>query len=284
MMIGSNAFDAHNQTFKLRDGRTLGFAEYGVPTGKALFYFGTTRLDAGFFALPAEKAGIRLIGIDRPGIGLSQFQSNRCLLDWSNDVVDLANLLQINRFAVIGVSGGGPYALVCAYNIPDRLTTCGVVSSVGPITISFYQRWPWLLTPMMWFMSYFFRNEKQAKKSILRFTRQWPKPDRDCLLNPEINNTLAASMVEAFHQGSIGFSYDTLLGQGRPWGFQLEEIEFPRIHLWHGELDHDVPIAMGRTIVERLAKCEENFFPEEGHVSVLANHRYEIMSALMSQI
>ncbi len=68
-------------------------------------------IEARVLAAQARKTDIRLIGIDRPGMGRSQFQKRRCLLDWPDDVMELADYLGIERFAVLGVSGGGPYAL-----------------------------------------------------------------------------------------------------------------------------------------------------------------------------
>ncbi|HEX8032883.1 MAG TPA: hypothetical protein VF510_03505, partial [Ktedonobacterales bacterium] len=68
----------------------------------------------------------------------------------------------------------------------------------------------------------------------------------------------------------------------RPWGFRLEEIAFPSLYLWHGELDPDVPVAMGRAVAESLPQCNATFYPNEGHISLIVNHREEIVVALMS--
>jgi pimeloyl-ACP methyl ester carboxylesterase len=282
-MSSTDPTETHESTLQLRDGRTLGYTTYGMTTGKTLLYFGGSRLEAGILARPAELSGIRLIGIDRPGMGRSQFQEGRRLLDWPADVVEVADHLQIDRFAVVGTSSGGPYAIACAYTIPERLTACGIVSGVGPVRVRFYQRLPWLLIPMMGVMGRFFRDEAQARKSLRRFTRSWPESDRQSLLLPGISDLWAASMVEAFRQGARGLTYDTLLGEGRPWDFKLEDIAFPRVYLWHGEQDQDVPIAMGRAVVDHLACCKATFYPEEGHLSAIVNHREEIVTTLMAE-
>ncbi len=86
-MVRTDLVETRDHTIHLHDGRTLGYAEYGVPEGKAVFYFGASRLEARFLAEQATQAGVRLIGIDRPGMGLSSFQAGRQLLDWSADVV-----------------------------------------------------------------------------------------------------------------------------------------------------------------------------------------------------
>lgn len=269
---------------RLHDGRSLAYVEYGTPSGKALFYFhggADSRLEARFLAEPAKQAGIRLIGVDRPGMGRSQPKTGRRLLDWPDDVIELADHLGINRFAVVGISGGGPYALACAYKIPDRLTACGIVGGEwhNQHTLSFLTQFlPWLVIPLL---SYFFQNEERARKSMLRLTPHFPETDRKSLALPEISDTLTASFVEAFRQGFKGPAYDGMLAR-RPWGFALEAIDFPALYLWHGEQDTDVPVAMGRAVAEKLAHCKAAFSPDDGHISLIVNHREEIVSTLMS--
>lgn len=281
-MARTHLSKTNDRVFQLRDGRTLGYAEYGMPSGGALFYFGASRLEARFLAEQAAHTGIRLIGVDRPGMGVSDFKVDRSLLDWPDDVVELADHLQIARFAVVGVSGGGPYVLACAYRIPERLIACGIVSGVGPARVRPYQRMPWLLIPLMWIMGRFFQTDAQASKSLRRFTRGWPESDRRCLLLPDISDLFAASMVEAFRQGTRGLTYDTILGETRPWGFKLADIAFPGIYLWHGEQDPDAPLAMGKAVADQTPDCKATFYPEEGHLSTLINHSEEIVTALMA--
>lgn len=126
-----------NQTIILTDGRLLGYDEYGPADGNPLFYFHGTPssrkdwLALGNEGLP-EKLGMRVIAADRPGMGLSSFQSGRRIGDWPADVVALADALEIDRFAVFGYSGGGPYAAACAQKIPQRLTAVGIAAGEGP--------------------------------------------------------------------------------------------------------------------------------------------------------
>ncbi len=277
--------EATNQTLQLHDGRTLAYAEYGEPSGNVLLYFhggADSRLEAQFLAGAAEHSGIRLIGVDRPGMGRSHFQVGRRLLDWPDDIVELADSLQIDRFAVVGISGGGPYALACAYKIPDRLIACGTVGGEWHnrhLFSSLTQFLPWLVMPLL---GYFFRNEERARKSMLRLTPHFPAVDRNSLALPEITGLLTASFVEAFHQGAKGPAYDGMLAR-RPWGFELAEIPFPALYLWHGELDTDVPVAMGREIARQIAHCKATFYPHDGHISTIVNHQEEIVTTLMSE-
>lgn len=107
-----------SRTLKLPDSRLLGYVQYGDSNGNPLFFFHglpSSRLECAEFDLIAKKHNIHLIGMDRPGMGLSTFQPNRKILDWPDDVTRLADHLELNSFRVMGSSGGGPYALVCAY-------------------------------------------------------------------------------------------------------------------------------------------------------------------------
>ncbi|MFX1419118.1 MAG: alpha/beta fold hydrolase, partial [Promethearchaeota archaeon] len=129
--------ERYDQIITLKDGRKLGYAEFGIPIGKPVFYFhgqGSSRLEPMMYGFDDKRFNVRLISIDRPGRGLSDFKENRTILDWPDDVVELANALNIQTFAVLGGSGGCPYALACALKIPDRLTYCGIVSGLGPIS------------------------------------------------------------------------------------------------------------------------------------------------------
>ena len=276
--------DKENNSIQLRDGRTLGYAEYGSSEGKVMFYFHGhpgCRLEAKFLAEQAAQANVRLIGIDRPGMGLSSFKEDRTILDWPDDVTELADSLKIDRFAVVGFSGGGPYAAACAYKIPNRLTACGIIAGVGKMNpfLSFLSMWlPWLILPLS---RRLFRDEEHARESLLKFSRNWPEPDRKSLLLPGIWELMAASLVEALRQGSKGAAYDgTMLGGSL--GFNLEDITFPQMYVWHGELDKEIPIRVGQAVADRLVHCKATYYSNEGHVSLIVNHREEIVSTLWS--
>jgi pimeloyl-ACP methyl ester carboxylesterase len=110
--------DSADRTLRLGDGRRLGYAERGDPGGRPLLYFHGwpgARVEARLADEPAKAAGVRLVALDRPGMGFSDFQRGRTFVDWSADVVEVADALQLDRFAVLGISGGGPYAAACAW-------------------------------------------------------------------------------------------------------------------------------------------------------------------------
>jgi pimeloyl-ACP methyl ester carboxylesterase len=106
-----------DQRMQLPDGRTLACAEYGSPEGNVLVAcqgYPGSRLAAVAFAAHAAQANVRVISLDRPGFGRSSGQDRRSFLDWPSDLLALTERLGIDRFAIVGVSGGAPYALACA--------------------------------------------------------------------------------------------------------------------------------------------------------------------------
>lgn len=119
------------------DDRRLGFAEFGDPQGRAIFWLhgtpGARRQIPTEARAYAEQNGVRLIGVDRPGIGSSTPHQYECVLDFASDLRTIADTLGIDKLAVIGLSGGGPYTLACAAAMPDRVVAAGVLGGVAPM-------------------------------------------------------------------------------------------------------------------------------------------------------
>ncbi len=281
-------------TVRLRDGRRLGWAEYGDPDGHPVLYFHGwpgSRVEAKLFTTLAGPLGCRVIAVDRPGIGLSDFQHHRSLLDWPDDIRQLADHLGFERFSVFGLSGGGPYAAACAYRIPERVSSAALVSAMGPVDD------PDNLRDMGWWNVFLLQAARRATRlSHLLFvvTADWvrrfpgmalrvgrammPKPDGLVLSRPEFKMVFAESIREVLRSGSRGPVWDGLL-YARPWGFRLEDIRIP-VHLWHGEKDLSVPAAMGRSIARAIPDCRARFVPNEGHVSLIDRYVADILRAM----
>lgn len=125
----------HDRTLQLRDGRTLGFAEYGPPDGHPLVFCPGTpgsRYFRPFEETALSNYGVRLLVLDRPGYGRSTLDPALGLLDWPHDVVELLDSLDIDRTALAGHSGGGAFVLACAATIPERLRGVGLISAIAP--------------------------------------------------------------------------------------------------------------------------------------------------------
>ena len=131
----------------LPEGRLLGYAEYGVPNGSPVLFFhgspGSSYIHSDMAGIAAQR-GIRLIAVDRPGYGLSGSQPGRTMLAWPDDIAVLADVLGLQRFAIIGFSGGSPYTLACAYRLPNRVTKIALAGAFAPRSARRYEHAPWL--------------------------------------------------------------------------------------------------------------------------------------------
>jgi len=279
----------------LKDGRRLGYAEFGDPQGEPLLFFHGmpgSRLEGELAGPAAKKLGVRVIATDRPGYGLSDFVLRRAFLDWPADVIALADALGIGRFAVAGVSGGGPYVAACALKIPERLTAAGIIAGVSSFDVpdategmsrqnrllfGLARRAPWLARLPMWAMS----KGAGSERLVRQMTRAMPEVDRATIRRSEVWEVFKRDAAESFRQGAHGAAWELVL-YSRPWGFRLEEITM-EVHLWQGELDKNVPPSMGRYQAHAIPNCRATFYPGEGHISLVVDHMEEILGALMSQ-
>ncbi len=281
-----------SQMIKLRDGRVFGFAEYGDPKGKPLFYFHgwpASRLGAEKYHAFAKKLHVRIISPDRPGYGLSDYQKNRTLLDWPDDVVALADHLKTKKFAVMGVSGGGPYAAVCAYKIPQRITRIGIVVGLSPIYSreafdgmmwmakigwANYGTYPFVRTiaAMMQYM-----NARFGLSLGLHRFFFGAKSDRKIYSDERIRQATKMSFREAFRRGYKGPELDLKL-YTTDWGFKLNDIQ-AKVYLWYGKDDQNATFAMGKYYQSHILKSTLIVYPNEGHL-ISISHAEEILKAL----
>ena len=283
----------------LKDGRKLGYAEIGDPAGTPVIHFHgvpDSRLEGTLPGIEetARWLGTRLILPDRPGFGLSDYKPGRTYLDWPDDVIELADQLGLAQFAVIGVSGGGPYTAACAYKIPQRVTRAGIVSGVGPLdmpgakeflsstsdgqAVALGARSPFLLRLLVWYTIRQFR--KNADDFVEQIKAEVSPADRSILDVPEIKQTAIRMMAGAFQQGARGVTWDYVL-ISRPWGFKLEEIGIP-VFLWHGEADTICSVSMGRYVAGKIPNCTPRYYPDEGHYSLIIKNFEEILTSILA--
>lgn len=281
---------------KLPGGRVLGYDQYGNQDGQpVLFFHGTpgSRLDWGLFEIDSliARLGLRIIAVDRPGMGRSTFQSGRRFLDWPQDVIYLADALHLEYFSVLGYSSGGAYALACALKIHQRVRQVGVVSGDGP----YYM--PGLtqdIDPVALWYLYLSRRLPRVYRQTQRlikwtaqhtpglflagFRSQLPEVDRTIFSQPNVQQTLIATFKESMRHGTRGDQWDTVLMMGQ-WDFEPQAIPIP-VHLWYGQADRSTSPAMGHFLAEQIPQSIAHFYPHEGHLSLLANHAEEILCSL----
>ena len=282
------------ESVKLSDGRSLSFARFGDPSGKPVFYFHGfpgSRLEPQSNHDAFLKAGIQLLALDRPGIGHSTRKNKRKLLDWPDDVVEIAKILKLEKFSILGVSGGGPYALACARAIPGYLNKVTVACGLGPIDAPnatsgmmlsnrVLFRYGKFFPPVLHLSTFLMVRQLSSKptKGLKKFVEGLPEPDRLVLSKTDAQDFVAASAVEGVRQGS-GPLLEEIGIYSRSWGFKLEDLNVP-VSLFQGEVDIDVPASMARHQASLIPDCEINLYPNDGHFSLLVNHIDEIIASL----
>jgi len=280
-----------NQQMKLSDGRLLGYNEYGDPNGKPVIVchgFPGSRLDGALISdTAAMEASARIITPDRPGLGLSDAQKNRRLLDWPSDVVELADALKLDKLAVLGISGGGPYAATCAAKIPHRLSAAGIVCGMGPADapgVKDGTSWTFPGQPAFLRRLTLSIMAFGLRKSYARFAENmaasFAGPDAQLIINqPELIDDMMASFLEAFCSGAGGVNHEAQL-YTKPWGFDLQSIRSD-VLLWHGAQDGNVSVSVGRHVAEALPNCRASFFENEGHLTLIKNRSEDILRQLL---
>lgn len=272
-------------TYRLNDGRKLGYIEYGDPDGKPVFFFHGwpgSRYSGKETDSAAKKIGVRIISTDRPGIGLSDYLENRKLLDWPDDIVELADHLGIKKFSLMGVSGGGPYVAACAYKIPERIIRAGIVVGLAPVDVkgnldgmSFqgragwanYHRFPALRTLGTLGAAIQFKHFPALGQFIAFPTKQ----DR-LAFNEAVKNKAGeeSGVKEAFKQGIKGPS-EELRVYTDEWGFNLKDIK-AKVFLWYGAKDKCAPLNMGKYYESQIPGSRLFIDEDGGH---LARYKFE---------
>lgn len=279
---------------KLSDGHTVGYAEYGDPKGKPVVHFHGTpssRFEADNPDLNAitERLNVRYIVPDRPGHGLSDWKPFT-IASYPDIVVELADKLGLDRFAVTGLSGGGRFVAACAWKIPQRLTAAIIVSGTAPFDLpgvkealskaerqqyEMADKMPWLFRLFLW---KFARDARKDPANIYSMFANAPDADKNLLTQPGVRRAFENMINGAFEQGVRAAAYDWAL-VARPWGFSLGEIEIP-VHIWHGEADAFVPVKHAHILAEAIPDARTRFFPNEGHI-LIVTHFEELLQTVM---
>jgi pimeloyl-ACP methyl ester carboxylesterase len=278
-------------TVRTADGRTLAYTEAGERNGAPVFYFHGLPGSRSDFDRPLGQealagSGVRLIGVDRPGFGASEFQPGRRYEDWPADVAIVADELGIGRFGVLGYSAGGPYVVACAQALPDRLTFAGILSGVGPAeTPRFRHRMAKTDAIMTWLARVasplarlaIKQATRTAERSPEKFSRRFDKdlsaPDLELHRDPAFRQAVREIFLESTRHGPAGVVHEYMLS-GTRWGLRFEEVDFP-IQLWHGEADAIVPLHHAEYVAGRLANAKLTVLPGTGHLHTPARwHDY----------
>lgn len=284
------ALPAPPASFSVRvpDGRSIAIEEYGDPAGPVVLYFHgwpACRLEAGLIPdLP-----IRLLAMDRPGYGRSSPHPGRTLLDWPRDVAYVASRLGIDRFHVVGLSGGGPYAAACAYALPERVLSLALVSPVPPPDLVPHRasgvgllfrlgRHPRLAHRLFAVARPLLRRRLITPRTVVG--GNLPEADRTAL-DPATLAGLGRVWREGFRRGTQGALSDAQI-YAQPWGFQLDQVRVPT-SLWMGAADSLIPVG-ALAPYRAIPGLRWRLLEGEGHYSLGLRHAAPILAELTGQL
>lgn len=281
---------------QLQDGRRLGFAQFGDAEGKPVIVFhdlwGNRNMRHPDDAILA-RLGIRLIGVDRPGYGMSTRNSGRSLMDVVDDVMLLSKALKLDRFAVLGFSAGGPYALACAYRFPQIATRCALVApfppmdhargfrALHPVYGRLFQMaggnetlFRLLMRGFIWF-----DGQRGADQYIRELGGLLSPADQQVLSNINIFNSRREIWEEIRSSGSDDLA-DEIVALTKPWGFRLQSIGVP-VDIWWGEADAFCAPGVGERMAGMIPNAQFRLEPQAGHF-MLYSHWQAILQQLVA--
>ena len=283
-------------TVTVADGRRLGFAEFGAPMGRAIVWMhgtpGARRQvpeEARSFALEHD---LRIVGIDRPGIGSSTPHLYDSIFGFTDDLALVLDCLGIDEFAAIGLSGGGPYALAAGVAFPDRAVALGILGGVAPTIghdaidgglVALGAHFRPLLSlariPLGMGLTLAVRTVRPLASPILDlYARLSPEGDRRLLQRPEFKAMFLDDLLNGSRKQLTAPMADLLLFT-QHWGFDVADVKVP-VRWWHGDADHIIPFGHGEHVVARLPDARLVALPGESHLGGLGVSR-EVLPALL---
>jgi pimeloyl-ACP methyl ester carboxylesterase len=280
----------------LSDGRLLGFLDCGDPEGRPIFFFCGFAMSAPCVHPDdaiADSLGVRLIAVDRPGIGHSSPSRPRSLQEWAGDVAALADALGFTRFGVLGWSAGGPHALACAALLGRRIAAVGIVSSAPrfddtTLLDAMPPKTQWLVaiarhTPVLLDFGFAFHCRQVSRgpeKAIESALGALSPSDREIVTDPRFARALSESMRLACAHGASALTADAV-ALSQPWPFDPGAIQ-SSVCLWHGGEDGIVPCAVAQLTARQLPRVKESYLPTEGHFLYLRHWR-DILEGLIQE-
>jgi pimeloyl-ACP methyl ester carboxylesterase len=273
-------------TVSLPGGRRLGYAEFGDPRGPLVLWChgtpGARRQLAPAGRRAALELGLRVVCVERPGVGMSTDHLYGQVRDWAPDAIAVADALGAERFMVAGLSGGGPYALACAHDFPDRVVAVGLLGSVVPTTgddvaaeglVALAHTFNGVITPLrrplgvgLWGV---IRAINPLSHLMLQaFSRMMPEGDQRVLGDPDVEAVFVDDISGSSRRQFQAFVNDVVL-MGKPWGFHLAGVKVP-VRWWHGDADPIVPLEQAQRAAALLPDVELMVRPGESHLGDFA--------------
>ncbi|MGW3434867.1 alpha/beta fold hydrolase [Streptomyces melanosporofaciens] len=277
---------------RLSDGRSLGWAEWGPPDGSPVVLCpgAATSRWLGFGAATVEALGVRLVSVDRPGLGVSTPAPGRSFSDFADDIRQLAALRGLGRPAMVANSQGAPFALACAVE--------GVVSALAVVSGADEVAAPEFATPefatalppdLRGLVDRTARDPAGAEEFFAGLDAEAmsamvmagsPECDLAVYREPGFAAAYRRALAEGFAQGAAGYARDTVLAMGR-WPFDLPEITVP-VDIWYGERDTSHSPDNGAFLATRIPGARRRVVPGIGG-AVLWTHAEPILTSLLNK-
>jgi pimeloyl-ACP methyl ester carboxylesterase len=268
-------------TTTLPDGRQMGWAQFGDLDGDAVLWFpGSPGARCQIpHDLDAEAAArrLRIITIERPGMGDSTDHQYDKVVDFVPDATAVADDLGIDQFAAVGLSGGGPFVLACAHELPERMTTGVVLGGVGPtrgadtvisyimilrVTGGLLER---IRRPVGKTLGVVFRTLGPFGGPFIDAFFQFELGDRSEMhAKRDTKRQLIADLVDAAYRSDLQSPFEDLILLGRHWGFELGDIRIP-ITFWGGTSDIIVPYTQAERQWKRVPGSNLRTMEGRGH-------------------
>ncbi|WP_205669382.1 alpha/beta fold hydrolase [Amycolatopsis suaedae] len=253
----------------LSDGRVLGWAEWGPRDGRPVLFSpgAATSRSLGFGSSVVDGLGVRLIAVDRPGLGVSTPAPGRTFAGFAADIAELSERLGLGRPAMVGNSQGAPFALACAVE--------GIVACLAVVAGSDEVEPAGRVDEGM-----FTGFDADAMYDLVMAAS--PPSDLAVYRQPAFTEAYLRALKEGFAQGAAaGYARDTVLAMGR-WPFDLSSITVP-VHLWYGEDDTTHSPDRGQTLATRIPGAVRTVVPGIGG-AVLWTHAEQILAALLTEL
>jgi pimeloyl-ACP methyl ester carboxylesterase len=293
------------QAFTLPNGHILRYKIYGQHAAQntVFFHHGLpgSHVEASIYDEQAKLHGLRVIGVDRPGSGDSTFQADYRLLSWPAQILALANELHVERFALLGASGGAPYLLACLHELPaSRIVGAGIVAGVYPSSLGWegmaletkflftMGAWsPWMVEKTLEYILGSVARDVEHPEKLEQFLAKTfeSRPPVDKTVWDENLEGCRDMLIEdsrmSLKNGSKGAVWEFYLAPN-DWGFKLQDIKFEpgKLIMWHGALDANWPANMARKAALLLPGADLRMLEGEGHVSVLPRTVEETMKSM----
>lgn len=224
----------------------------------------------------AARLGITLISVDRPGVGDSDPDPQRTLEEWPSTVRQIADAHSLSQFAVIGVSGGGPYALETAADMGQRLLGLFLMSPMGPLygdgaldgMVSRNRAVLKMARNMSFVAPLFIRFVYticliSPRPALAWLSRGLNSDDRALTAKPQFAACLADNLKEVFRSGPRGLVRELEILAGR-WEVKAIDSRIP-VHIWHGDADYYVPLQLAQYIGSKIPNSTLKVYEGRGH-------------------